>query len=476
MALFLKIANRRILLLWLALGLVVGSLAVSRTGALIVVIAATLIITSYVAASPALFKFVILLALALKPIIDLGWRLSVGTFLGQNLNLQTLIGVYIILLLAVAWLFGRPTVLSVPLVSLVALASVSVFMLALFSGNQLASGAEDLLRLISGLSLYFVAGAILINERIFLRFAWILLAAITVPLILSLLQIRGVIPYEYWDWIDGVRTGRLSGSYPHPLNLAGYLVYGHLLALYLVSHTPHFRRRIVLLLWVGLLYYVLYYTYHRTTYVVIALQLVGWLYLHRQRIVGLLVIAAGGIAIFVQRGTFQNLYSTLFSAISNQESFLTQSFLRGRGEQWNRYLNDFVHSHPLYWLFGRGNALLVRQYSDYGLAPNEPHNDFLRIMYTYGVFGLIAYLSCLLMFCIMALYVVKKAVGSFEKDIAYLVLLSVSSIAILSLTTEPMRYPTMVWYLFTLGSMITVMYRRLKLTCLAPKEKPDGPE
>jgi hypothetical protein len=36
------------------------------------------------------------------------------------------------------------------------------------------------------------------------------------------------------------------------------------------------------------------------------------------------------------------------------------------------------------------------------------------------------------------------------------------STVILSITTEPMRYPSSAWYLFAIGSMVTVKYRQLK--------------
>jgi O-antigen ligase len=459
--------------LWLLTGCLIGTLSVIGLGAASVVAAVTLAFTFLIVASGALFKRFIFALLVSKPIIDLAWRWNLGMVMSQRLNLQTLVGVYVIVFVITAWLVRRHAVFSRPVVGLAGTACLSLLISALFASNGFSDGLNDFLRLISGLSLFFVVGYALCNERVFSRFAWWLVLTTTIPLVLSVLQLRGIVPYEYWDWIGGVRIGRLSGSYPHPLNLASYLVYGHLLALYLLNRSARREQRLILLAWMGLLYYVLYYTYHRTTYLVIALQLIGWLYLHKQWVFTFLVAVAGGAVALAQRGILKELYATLFVALSVPAGIFSQSFLRGRGEQWWRYLSDFIHSHPLYWLLGRGNALLASNYPEYVFSNNEPHNDFLRLLYTYGVLGLLSYLSILLAFLGIALQLTKMTARRFERDLAYLMLLSILSIAILSITVEPMRYPTSVWYLFALGSVVTVRYRQLRRTRPADSARSD---
>lgn len=458
-------------LLWLLAGCLIGTLSVTGLGAASVVAAVTLVATTLIVASGALFKRFVFVLLVSKPIIDLAWRWNLGVVAGQRLNLQTFVGVYVIVFVITTWLVRRRVVFSWHIVGLAGVASLSLLISALFANNGFSEGLNDFLRLISGLSLFFVVGSVLCTERIFSRFAWWLVLAITIPLALSVLQLRGIVPYEYWDWIGGVRIGRLSGSYPHPLNLASYLVYGHLLALYLLNRSARLEQRLFLLAWMGLLYYVLYYTYHRTTYIVIALQLIGWLYLHKQWVFTFLVAVAGGAAALAQRGILKELYATLFVAFSSPAGIFSQSFLRGRGEQWARYLSDFTGSHPLHWLLGRGNALLVGNYPQYVFSNHEPHNDFLRLLYTYGVLGLLLYLSILLAFLGMALHLTKMTASCFERNLAYLMLMGVLSIAILSITVEPMRYPTSVWYLFALGSVVTMEYRQVRRTRSAYRKR-----
>jgi len=450
---------------WLLAGCLIGTLSVTGiVGAAAVAAAATLVATILIVASDALFKSFVLALLISKPIVDLAWRWNLGVVAGQRLNFQTLMGIYVIVFAITAWLVKRRVVFSWHVVALAGVSALSLALSALFAPSGFSDGLNDYLRLMSGLSLFFVAGSVLCAERIFTRFAWSLVLAITVPLALSILQLRGILSFEYWDHIGGVKIGRLSGSYPHPLNLTSYIVYGHLLALYLLDRATRRNQRIFLLAWMGLLYYVLYYTYHRTTYIVIILQILGWLYLQRRRVLAVLAIMTVSAVAFIQRAILIELYATLFVAFSSRAGIFSQSFLRGRGEQWSRFLRDFLGLHPIQWLLGRGNALLVSNYPQYVLGGNEPHNDFIRILYTYGALGLLLYLGILITFVGMAIYLLKSSAIDFDRNLSHLMLLGVLSISILSITVEPMRYPTSVWYLFTLGSVVTKKYRQLRQT------------
>ena len=50
----------------------------------------------------------------------------------------------------------------------------------------------------------------------------------------------------------------------------------------------------------------------------------------------------------------------------------------------------------------------------------------------------------------------------FSHHLGNLMIVVLTSIVLLSVTTEPMRYPTGVWYLFALGSVVSMQYRRSK--------------
>ncbi|MBC7265051.1 MAG: O-antigen ligase family protein [Chloroflexi bacterium] len=442
----------------LIVALLIGVLVNAKFGLVAIMTVIVLLVTVLLVTSRSLFARCVFWLLVSKPIVDLTWRWNVGSVAGQRLNLQTLIGLYAIFLVIVVWILRRPVVSAWPVVGLVGASALSVLLSIGTAG--FSNGLNDFLRLTSGISLFFVAGSVLCKEHIFRRFAWLVVVTITVPLALSLLQLWGRLPYESWDWISGMQVGRLSGSYPHVANLVCYLTYGHLLALYLFSRSNKAVQRVFLLMWMGLLYYVLYYTYHRTAYLVIALQLVSWLYLQRQGVLALLTGVAGAIGAITRLSVVKELYASSLVALSSPAAVFTQSFLRGRGEQWSRYLRDFAHFRPFYWLTGRGNALLIGDYPQYVLASDDPHNDFLRFLYTYGFLGLFFYLGTLFSLFGVALRLLKLSTRRFDKDLGRLVLLSVVSIAVMSMTTVPTRYPAAVWYLFVLGSVATSRYRQ----------------
>jgi len=54
----------------------------------------------------------------------------------------------------------------------------------------------------------------------------------------------------------------------------------------------------------------------------------------------------------------------------------------------------------------------------------------------------------------------RRMRGCFSHHLGNLMIVVLTSIVLLSTTTEPMRYPTGVWYLFALGSVVSMQYRR----------------
>jgi hypothetical protein len=166
--------------------------------------------------------------LAAKPIIDLTWRWHFFQVGIQGVNLQAIIGIVVVILTAAAWLYGGRRFVHWPQVSgFLLIATFS----ALFTLSSVS--ANELLRLYAGLAFFFVAGLVLGEENVFDRFSQWFLLAVTVPVLLSYLQVAGLLPFEYWDWIGGDRLGRASGTYQHPVDMIRFFVYAVPITLYL---------------------------------------------------------------------------------------------------------------------------------------------------------------------------------------------------------------------------------------------------
>jgi len=277
------------------------------------------------------------------------------------------------------------------------------------------------------------------------------------------LQKAQILPFEYWDWIEGQAIGRVSGTYQHPLGLIYFLVYAIPLALYLLTKPSRsLRYRLLLWLFIGLSLVALVFTYHRTALVTIGLGIWFWMVLTRQYGRAMLLAILGGVLAFWLRDRVQLLYTNIVDIIQGKVVFSSGEFLRGRGMNWYLFLHSLFSSHPLFWLFGRGGSVAEGFVPHFGYwSSNEPHNDFIRILHAYGLIGLGLYLAILFSFLWKSLRL-RRMRDRFLPHLGNLMIVVLTSIVLLSVTTEPMRYPTGVWYLFALGSVVSVQYRRLR--------------
>jgi hypothetical protein len=415
-------------------------------------------------------RFVWLL-LVTKPLIDLTWRWRFVTVAEQGVNIQTLVGVLGIVVTGLAiFLWRRWLVLDVRVILLLTFASLSFLL------TPVSWGINELVRLFAGVSFFFTTGVILDEEKSFDRFAKCFVLMVSVPVALSFLQRAQILPFDYWDWIGGHLVGRVSGTYQHPLGLIYFLVYAIPLALYLLAKgSQPLRDRLLLWLFIGLSLVALAFTYHRTALVTIGLGIWLWMVLTRKYGRAILLIALGGLLAFWLREWLQLLYANIVDIIQGRVAFSSSAFLRGRGMNWYLFLDSLFSSHPLFWLFGRGGSVAKGFVPNFGYwSSNEPHNDFIRILHSYGFGGLGLYLAILFSFFWQSLRL-RRMRDHFLHHLGNLMIVVLTIIVLLSITTEPMRYPTGVWYLFALGSVVSVQSRRLKQAHLAGvSESHDG--
>jgi len=174
-------------------------------------------------------------------------------------------------------------------------------------------GVNELIRLFSGASFFFTAGLALGDKKKFDRFALVFLAIIYVPLVLSLFQVAGLLPYEYWDWLDGLEVGRASGTYQHPLEIVFFLVYAVPLALYRWEQSEkRSGERIFLASFFILTAFGLTFTLHRAGWIAIAAEFVIWFASRRQ----IKKILLSTIAIVVLGMFFTGWLSVFFEPVT----------------------------------------------------------------------------------------------------------------------------------------------------------------
>ena len=427
----------------------VGSIAEDAVGATAVGALAMADILAYWAVSTTGW---IVFFLMTKPLWDLTWRWRFFSFAEQEVNVQTFLALLALGLNAIALLHTNswrrlPRRVSIFL----GCAALSV----LFSPSSW--GVNELLRLLAGVAFFYTAGPVLAEPRQFDRFAKGLLLVCVVPIVLSFLQLAGLLSYSYWDWVDGVRIGRISGGYETPLSLVYLFVFLFPLALYVAnkrSQTPLVRQSAWLL--ITCMSAVLAFTYHRVGYVTIASELFIWLYLGGRRKSMLAFLSVIAVIAILSFNSLKVLYAPEQTVGTNTNSFSGQ-FLRGRGMQWFLYMDSYASSGPFHWVMGLGGSVipsvLYEDPTDNPLSPNEPHDDYIRILHAYGLVGLSLYLSILVAFWRRAIRLLQSG-NLFARDLARIMLPVLVGVIILSVTTEPMRYPTEIWYLFGLGAAL----------------------
>jgi O-antigen ligase len=343
---------------------------------------------------------------------------------------------------------------------LVILLLISTLLSVIFTPTS--QSINELVRLFAGVAFVFTAGVLIDKQYKIDRFARYLLLAVMVPIVLSFAQHAGILPYEYWDYLAGVAVGRVSGTYQHPLGLIFFLIYAVPLALYLLARPAQsVLARLALWSFIGISLVALVFTYHRTALIAVGLQIWLWLILTRKYRIAILFVVGAALLIFWRRADLQILYVNVLDILQGRVGFSTRQFLRGRGTHWYLFLHSLFSAHPFYWLVGRGGSMAEGFVPDYGYwSSDEPHSDYIRLLHAYGLVGLGLYLGILGSFLRQSLRL-RRARAFFPRHLGSLMIVVLICIAIMSITTEPIRFPTGMWYLFVLGSVVQVQSQRL---------------
>ncbi|RMG05179.1 MAG: hypothetical protein D6735_05730 [Acidobacteria bacterium] len=309
------------------------------------------LLTLHLAFSLNLFVWLFLLT---RPLIDLTWRWHFFTVLEEDIDMQTLFGLMGIAVICFAYLFRRiKLVLDLKIMLFLVFASFSVIL------TPSSFAFNELMRLYVGVAFFFVTGLCINKESSFDRFVWWFILVISIPVILSFLQKAGILPFEYWDWIDGRSVGRVSGTYQHPLNLVYFLVFAIPFSFYLLSkRSITLYARLFLWFFIGLSCTALLFTFHRAGIVAIGLEIWLWMIFTKQYGKAMLLTIAAVLIIFALLDYFQKLYDNLALVFSGSIALSSGEFLRGRGMNWYLFTSSLFSSDPWFWFFGKGDRWL----------------------------------------------------------------------------------------------------------------------
>jgi len=334
---------------------------------------------------------ILLLIFALRPLIDLYWS---SDFFGQ-INFAGIIAIFNIGI-SVFYTIINGKIKKLPIVILLAIYTLSITILSF--GNF--SDYDNLLRLLSSMPFILIV-APNVNEKDIEKYISLYIVCTIIPIIITFLQVGGIVDYTYWDYIFGVKIPRGSGGYRQPSVLTRFLIFGIIYSLYFLSRYKDKntnRKRLFIYLYLSINSIAIFLSYHRTGYLLAVAVFVLWYtieYKNRliQLIKRLIIYLILGTALFwtlYLNGIFSLSIAGFKSLLSfeNVYKFSDGKFslvLRGRGSLLDKLLYGFQINPWYHTIFGNGkntNAIS-------GLSFEIADMDLIRILWNFGVIGFI---------------------------------------------------------------------------------------
>lgn len=350
-------------------------------------------------------KNIALVLFSLRPLIDLAWA---DTYF-WGLNLAGITAIVLILIMLIDVVSSKNHQISLYLFFFLI---YMVMITALYSKNY--SDFDTVLRF-SSTMVFFVTVAPKINNKELDRTILFFCIATIVPIILSFAQLVGIIPYTYWDYIEGIVIERASGGYRQPSVLTRFCIFGLIYALYfLESRKNTILKKLLIFLYIAINLVSIIISYHRTSYLMVFVIFILWNVLkYRNRISQyfsrVLFLFIFGVLIFLLSYEFGivkvdlNIFRKLISLdnVFIYENGHFNLILRGRGNILNLLFETLYNSPIRIILFG--NGININQITNTSMQIADM--DFIRVIWNFGVIGLLLwvghlfYLSNILIYC-----------------------------------------------------------------------------
>lgn len=336
----------------------------------------TVVCLIYLVTSP--FRGLLLL-FALKPVIDASWNYSFGGF-----NLLAVVGVAVPLLFLPRILTKNSFLLNNQRWKYLAigyLISNSLGCGFLLLDHQYLQFAELLMRSLNGFLGFFLLAFYFDNREKFRYLLIALLVAGIFPVLMGMYQeATGVV----WQVRQTVSLVRSVGLYHDAFNLRfyGFQTIAAIL-LYLSYFKPSKRWSIgALIAYMLCCSYVIFNVHSKAAIVIACLWILVWTVLNRKiHYTFLIVVAILGINLASSNIIFEKTEILFSKEIKFKQGEIQdpRRILAGRGFIWERYWQMWKNSYPEIKIFGTGRFAAT-------------HNEYLRILISSGIIGLMTYI------------------------------------------------------------------------------------
>jgi hypothetical protein len=279
------------------------------------------------------------------------------------------------------------------------------------------------------------------------------------PCFMIFLQKLGFISYNR----EAERLGseiyeRATGGYADSFSVALPIIISVFFLLQIIQMNKESRRSQIV--FEGLLasyLFSLIFTFHRMTYLVVAVVLAMWIYFNKRINYAFIL---GGVAIAFL-STLQVFVPDFFGDIelfsdsdadvyAGQDGIeLERSALHGRGWLWAMFMHEYFSAPFLDQMFG------IR------LPGRAPHNDYIRVLFTVGSFGFSIYMLMLTLIGIRLLVILRhftKSGDLFLKTLTQTAVFMFAFYILGGMTLTISTLSTMSWYFWVLFGIVAYQH------------------
>jgi hypothetical protein len=394
--------------------------------------------------------------LAVRPLVDVFWNQKAIGVAGLDVNLQSLVGILVPLVLIVVGVANRwprpDTILTTAVVGYIA-----VSLLGVATGPVRGLAIADFAR-ISMPFVFLWAGAGIWQSGISPRMVAFVVASYAVlPFGAAILQWLGILEPVAGAVKSPIAVLRISGLYQHPYDTAIRCSIAFPFALCLARLVDRPRLRVGFDLWGWLLAVTGVLALVRTCSVAIAVQATTWLTIHKHRVkaMALVVLAVASV------GLVPPLRAVFSEALRPLQEGSIYELGTGRAMLFVAQASAFQAATPAAKFMGRGLHSVPQinvEYSpipavtlrsvDLGEGNIGAHDQYLRALSETGIVGLIFVLTILIRSAILVRRVMRSNLDRGMAEFAAATLTVLVAVAMNGLSYQPLDQPAVTWALW----------------------------
>jgi len=323
----------------------------------------------------------ILTIVLLRPVIDASWA---NSFMG--VNCLKIVGFFIPLLILPRIIGARDrTFFDMPLskIGLVYIVSYMLGVTGLVSVGNISGATELFFRVLNGFLGFYMFQFYFTDRNKFMKLLFILLLAGLFPMAVGIYQ---AVTGKVWHLRQTAGLVRNVGLYYNAVGVRniGFQTLTAILLAYSYFSKNNLLIKVMLVIYGLICCFVIFRAYSKAAIIIFCVWVILWSVFNRKFLLLLLIpISILLINYYSGNDIFQKVETVFSKEIGAYQGTVEDKYLLGgRVVKWKRYWNEWKQQDIFHKVFGAGSNINV-------------HLDYLRILYTNGIIGLLIYIFLL---------------------------------------------------------------------------------